>query len=55
VTTQKDLSKLPPESSWPLPLVVLGVLPSFMGEENGFDDFLKNAVEKTTNRHPAYR
>lgn len=46
VTTQKDLSKLPPDTQWPLPLVVLGVLPSFIGKENAFDDFLKNAVEK---------
>jgi len=46
VTTQKDLSKLPSNTPWPLPLVVLGVLPSFIGAENGFDDFLKNAVLK---------
>ena len=46
VTTQKDLSKLSKESPWPLPLVVIGVLPSFAGEENDFDAFLKGAVLK---------
>jgi tetraacyldisaccharide 4'-kinase len=40
MTTQKDFPKLPGNTVWPLPLVVLGVLPSFTGEENGFDDFL---------------
>lgn len=50
VTTQKDFPKLPPETVWPLPLVVLGVIPSFVEEENGFDDFLKRSVEKAVNR-----
>jgi tetraacyldisaccharide 4'-kinase len=50
VTTQKDLSKLPPDTPWPLPLVILGVLPSFIGEKNDFDDFLKTAIEKTIDR-----
>ena len=50
VTTQKDFPKLPPETLWPLPLVVLGVVPSFVEEENGFDDFLKSSVEKTGGR-----
>lgn len=46
VTTQKDFPKLPQESSWPMPLVVLGVLPSFTGGENDFDGFLEKAVKK---------
>lgn len=50
VTTQKDLSKLPQDTPWPLPLVVLGVLPSFIEGNGGFDGFLKNAVEKAANR-----
>jgi len=45
VTTQKDFSKLPQDTAWPMPLVVLGVLPAFI-EENRFADFLINAVKK---------
>ena len=45
-TTQKDFSKFPQNTAWPLPLLIFGVLPSFMEENGGFDDFLKNAVEK---------
>jgi tetraacyldisaccharide 4'-kinase len=47
-TTQKDFAKIPPGSSWPLPLVTLGVLPSFMERKKGFDDFLKTAVENAS-------
>jgi len=50
VTTQKDFSKLPRNAAWPLPLLVLGVLPSFLEENGGFDEFLKNAVEKAAEK-----
>ncbi len=46
VTTQKDFSKLPPDTVWPLPLLVFGILPSFLEGNEGFDDFLKSAIEK---------
>jgi tetraacyldisaccharide-1-P 4'-kinase len=49
-TTEKDHSKLPANAGWPLPLVVLGVLPSFSGEENDFDEFLKDTVGKVVHR-----
>ncbi len=53
VTTQKDFPKLPPKTVWSLPLVVLGVMPSFIEEEDGFNDFLKSAVEKAEDRRSA--
>ena len=53
VTTQKDFSKLPRNTAWPLPLLVLGVLPSFLDESGGFDDFLKNAIEKAAEKEEA--
>lgn len=48
-TTQKDFSKIPKNTTWPLPLVVLGVLPSFM-EEHSFSDYLKKAVDNAIAR-----
>lgn len=50
VTTQKDFFKLSRNAAWPLPLWILGVLPSFPEETGGFDDFLKSAIEKAVEK-----
>ena len=50
VTTQKDFSKLPRNAAWPVPLLILGVLPAFLKESDGFDNFLKDAIEKAAEK-----
>jgi tetraacyldisaccharide 4'-kinase len=50
-TTQKDFYKLPRNARWSLPVVILGVLPAFFGEEDSFDEFMEKAVAEKTRRH----
>lgn len=50
MTTQKDFPKLPGDTAWPLPLVVIGVLPAFSGGNNSFDDFLARKCREIEDR-----